>query len=171
MILLMGTLAPAQNVKPAAKARGVVVPPGQTQNGLAVEIVPVADGSQMRVLTPERGVLDFGTFSAAGHSNPGSSVRRTAKSMVVTSEFALRVTGDAGAKAQPVTIHGFVTHVSPAQRFRLNGQPLSATPVIIARNVMVGAVNKYRLEIEIPYSSTEADSSVNASLGFTVSTD
>jgi len=90
--------------------------------------------------------------------------------MIVTSEFALRVNGEPGAKTQPVTISGFLTHASTVQRFRLNGQPLSITPVVIARNITVGTITRHRLEIEIPFSSTEADANVNVSLGFTVST-
>jgi hypothetical protein len=123
----------------------------------------------MRVLAPERGVLEFGAVSATGTGN-ATIVRKTANSMIVSSEFSLRVTGDSATRNQLVTINGFLTHAGAMQRFRLDGQSLSATPVPITRNIAIGTVTRHRLEIEIPFSANEAGANVNVSLGFTVST-
>ena len=159
----------AQNIKPPLKPRGVVLPREHTRNGLSVEIISGAENSTMRVLTPELGVLDLGTVSATSANNP-TIVRKTASSMIVISEFSLRVTGDTATRNQLVTINGFLNHSGAMQRFRLDGQSLSATPVPFTRHIAVGTVTRHRLEIEIPFSATEAGANVNASLGFTVTT-
>ena len=161
--------AQAQKLKTLVKPRGVVLPQERNQSGFSVQIVPNAESTTMRVLSPERGILELGAVSATG-GNSTSIVRKTARSMIVSSEFSLRVTGDSATRNQVVTINGFLTHAGAMQWFRLDGQALSATPVPITRKVAVGTVTRHRLEIEIPFSATEAGANVNVSLGFTVST-
>ncbi|MGJ5815261.1 hypothetical protein [Paludibaculum fermentans] len=111
-------------------------------------ILAAASGAPMHGLGTANPALSFGhTSYYAGRSAPGVSQRSSGGSIVMTTQFALKVDC---SDTQAVLVEIEMTLISPDASYTVivDGAPLSTmTSATVQR---CGSVSEHRLEIEVP---------------------
>jgi hypothetical protein len=111
-------------------------------------------------IDPAAGWLDAGTIIWRGGAKHSTVTTRTVRMRV----------GDPSTESRgTVTVRAFLETAGASCTIRIDGVPLTTAPQVIRRNAPVGIVFAHRIEIEVP--TTAADGSLQASIGWEITTE
>lgn len=134
------TLALVLLALPLCGETTAVVPPSGV---LSVEFVDLPAGNSMLLTAGSDAWLDFSAVSQQGSARE--------RSMRVERRFAIRILR-AGVSWGTATLTARLESQDGRSLLRIDGQPLTTTPIVIDARAAVGAVTVHTLEIEVPDS-------------------
>jgi len=144
--LLIVLFASTAHAAPASRLR--IVP--QVTSGLTIEITEAPSGAPLLGVTLQQRVLDLGLLASfgAGTPAPNVTITQTGDRIIASTDFMLKVTG--ASLTGSAHIVGSVTGIDPAYVIRIDGIPLTSSPIVVRPPAVVGTSSIHRMDIEIP---------------------
>jgi hypothetical protein len=127
---------------------------------LSIEFVDVPDAGAPLVAAGSDAWVDLNTVSQQAGA--------TGKSLRVRRQFGVRIVRAGGVSYGTATVTARLDAPDNRSSVRIDGKPLSGTPLVVSVRTPIGTVTLHTLEIEVP--DTVAAGPLAASLSWEVST-
>jgi hypothetical protein len=150
---------------------GAVARSAGSDSSISISLVPVNGGLLVPGGSTAQGMLQLGKVSAGtGAQNAGVVVERHLRAMVVRTEIGIRLDSHLTSN-RPATLSAFLLNPDSRCSVLLDGVKLGPTPRLIQSGIRYGVVNQHRIEVEVPYTVTEAQGNLARNLGFVATSD
>lgn len=111
--------------------------------------------------------LNLGAVSYGGSHSPGVTIEQRKSGFIVGTAFGLQV-NDSSHQARFATVMAYISGPPTPLTYRIDGRTLGSVPVVVAPRMIVGAISRHNLEVEVPGSVSERNANQQAALQFEV---
>jgi hypothetical protein len=131
-----------------------------------ITILAAATGAPVREQGAGNASLDLGLVSYfKGASAPGESSRKTSRSLVISTRFALKVDCPGMSGASQVNVSMLRVDAAPSHAIAIDGTTLGPAEQTLAQSMACGSTREHRLDVEVPVSTP--DGSIGSTVSFT----
>jgi hypothetical protein len=139
--------------QPAGHPRAIS-PAAAAPGAPRITILPAATGALVRDQGAGNASLDLGLVSYfKGASAPGESSRKTSRSLVISTRFALKV--DCPGTPWPSRVNVSMARMDAASShaIAIDGTTLGSVAQTLVQSMACGSTGEHRLDVEVPVST------------------